>query len=276
MRRVLIFLLLLTACNSVLIEPGHVTPEMRYKLRVWMTHDQVREVLGAPLVGNEANTPRWEYLYHTKEYDHSTGQLGNPVVRKLVVYFDGDRMLRADDGVTQLAAPTQKENTLTTQPSMEASTPRVEAAVEANPIKVLSPLPLDPMVSPPIPSYQTGVLVDPDRTDDVRDALENWYSAWETQDLQHYLASYSKGFKPAGKMSHKAWEAQRKKRIAHVESMSIEIEDLTIKMLDKTHAQTLFKQTYHSEQHHDVVHKTLDWVLENNEWLIVSELTDAE
>lgn len=270
MRMALIFLLLwMAACSTVLVEPGHVTPEMRYKLRVWMTHEQVREVLGSPLVGGEANAPRWEYLYHTKEYDHSTGQLGNTVVRKLVVIFDGDRMMRADDGVSTLAAPVRSAPVVA--PVQET------AAVVVPPIvPVVQESPALPLVAPPIPSYQTGVLVDPDRTDEVRGALENWHAAWETQDIQHYFASYSKAFKPTGKLSRKVWEAQRKKRITHVEAMSIEVEDLTIKMLDKTHAQTQFKQTYHSEQHHDVVHKTLDWVWENDTWLIVSELTDTE
>jgi outer membrane protein assembly factor BamE (lipoprotein component of BamABCDE complex)/uncharacterized protein YchJ len=253
--------LLLAACSSLssaMIEPGHVTPQMRYQLRVWMTHDQVREILGAPLVGGEANVQQWEYVYDTKEFDLNTGQLGNPVQQHLKVYFDGDRMARVDDG--NQPVPEVVARPVVAKPAVLVHPP---VAVEVHPALY---------IHPPIPSYQTGVLLNRDRSDDVRDAVENWQTAWETQDLQHYLGSYSPSYKPAG-VSRKTWEAQRKKRIVTAETIRVEIDDLTIEMLSKERAKVEFEQTYHSESHHDVVRKMLELVLDNEQWRIVSETT---
>ncbi len=68
-----------------------VTPEMRDKLKIGMTRQQVRYVLGTPMVNDAFHGDRWDYIYRLE-------QQGKMVEKKrLTVYFEGDRLVRVDD-----------------------------------------------------------------------------------------------------------------------------------------------------------------------------------
>jgi outer membrane protein assembly factor BamE len=66
-----------------------VTQEMAAQLKAGMTRDQVRFVLGTPMLSDVFHPDRWDYLYY-----HRPGN--NPEdtqQRRLIVYFENDRLI---------------------------------------------------------------------------------------------------------------------------------------------------------------------------------------
>ncbi len=83
-----------------------VTPEMRERLKVGMSHNQVRALLGEPLVEDSFHPDRWDYVY---TYEHRRVVQDR---QRLTLYFTGDVLSRIDDShmppipaATQAATP---------------------------------------------------------------------------------------------------------------------------------------------------------------------------
>lgn len=103
------FLLLsaaLAGCNSMPVPriPGitpyrieiqqgnYVSQEAVSQLKAGMTKDQVRTILGTPLLVDIFHANRWDYVYYREPTDGSREQ------RKLVVHFDKDEKLARLEG----------------------------------------------------------------------------------------------------------------------------------------------------------------------------------
>jgi outer membrane protein assembly factor BamE len=70
---------------------NYVTPEMREKLKLGMTRQQVRYVLGTPMLADAFHGNRWDYPY-------SLEQRGEIVEKQqLTLYFDGDHLARVEN-----------------------------------------------------------------------------------------------------------------------------------------------------------------------------------
>jgi len=94
---------LLASCSGIstpLLSPykmdirqgNYVTPEMREKLKLGMTRQQVRYVLGTPMLADAFHGSRWDYPYRLE-------QRGEVVEKQqLTLYFDGDNLVRVEDG----------------------------------------------------------------------------------------------------------------------------------------------------------------------------------
>ena len=115
----LLLSLLLAACSSVStpqpyridVQQGNViTQEMVAQLKPGQTRDQVRYILGTPLLADVFHQQRWDYVY-----SYRNGRTGQVEKRQFSVYFDNDnRLLKATGDVEgadldELAAP--KTNT---------------------------------------------------------------------------------------------------------------------------------------------------------------------
>lgn len=61
------------------------------QVEVGMTRNQVRFLLGTPLVNNPFDDNLWEYYYYFK-----VGKTGETISRRFTVYFDGDVVERID------------------------------------------------------------------------------------------------------------------------------------------------------------------------------------
>ena len=69
------------------VQQGNViTKEMVEQLREGMTRDQVKFMLGTPLLADAFHPDRWDYLYYLKP------RLGKAQQRSLVVYFKDSRL----------------------------------------------------------------------------------------------------------------------------------------------------------------------------------------
>lgn len=107
MRTILFVLLLppfLAACNplralsvyTMEIQQGnYLTQEMVSKLQAGMTRDQVRFVLGTPLLVDIFHENRWDYVYRRRRADSREVE-----ERRLSVFFDNDRLVRIEGDVS--------------------------------------------------------------------------------------------------------------------------------------------------------------------------------
>lgn len=107
MRTILLVLLLplfLAGCNPLRIfsvhtmeiqQGNYVTQEMVSKLQPGMTRDQVRFVLGTPLLVDIFRDNRWDYVYRRRRADSREVE-----ERRLTVFFDNDRLVRIEGDVT--------------------------------------------------------------------------------------------------------------------------------------------------------------------------------
>ena len=76
------------------IQQGNVlTQEMVSQLKPGQTRDQVRFLLGTPLVSDIFHQQRWDYIYRFK-----SGKTGDVESRKLTVFFDGEGRLERVSG----------------------------------------------------------------------------------------------------------------------------------------------------------------------------------
>jgi outer membrane protein assembly factor BamE len=108
---ILPFLALCSACSGVNQVTSYIRPyridvrqgnwvdqEMVSQLKPGQTRDQVRFILGSPLVSDMFHADRWDYIYRFQP-----GR-GEAEQRRLTVYFQDDKLVRvggdvvADDG----------------------------------------------------------------------------------------------------------------------------------------------------------------------------------
>lgn len=101
--RYLPFLLALSACSNVKMpdvasaitpyridirQGNYITQEMVAQLKPGMTRDQVRFILGTPLVADIFHAERWDYIYSFKP-----GR-GEVQLRRFAVFFVDDKLAR--------------------------------------------------------------------------------------------------------------------------------------------------------------------------------------
>ena len=69
-----------------------ISAEMREKLKLGMSRHQVRYVLGTPMVSDAFHGNRWDYIYMLEQEGKVVEK------RRLTLYFEGDNLVRMDDG----------------------------------------------------------------------------------------------------------------------------------------------------------------------------------
>jgi outer membrane protein assembly factor BamE len=104
--------LLLPGCSNVPILPGlmpykmeiqqgnFITQDMVSRLKPGMTKDQVRFILGTPLVADLFHNERWDYVY-TRVPERG----GAMEQRRLAVFFEEGKLARLDGDVIPQAGP---------------------------------------------------------------------------------------------------------------------------------------------------------------------------
>jgi tetratricopeptide (TPR) repeat protein len=107
--------------------------------------------------------------------------------------------------------------------------------------------------------------------EEVVKTIHEWAAAWSAQNSKKYLAFYAKEFKTPDGESRKAWEEQRKARIAAPKSIHVEVKDAKVKLANDSRATVTFKQFYHASHLHTSATKTMELVKDNGKWLIAEE-----
>lgn len=78
---------------------NYLSQEMVAQLKPGMTREQVRFVLGTPLLTDIFHADRWDYVYYFKP-----GQGGELQQRRLIVYFENDKLASVDGDVVAAEA----------------------------------------------------------------------------------------------------------------------------------------------------------------------------
>lgn len=134
--------------------------------------------------------------------------------------------------------------------------------------------PADKKAEPAKAAEPTKVMADTsaDEERNVTDAVGNWAKAWSSQDVDKYLASYSDSFKTPKGESRKAWEQQRRERISAPKSISVELANQNVTIVDSSNAKVTFKQSYKGAGKPIRTDKTLLLKKDNGSWLIEQEI----
>ncbi len=110
------------------VQQGNVlTQEMVAQLKPGQSRDQVRFVLGTPLITDMFHQQRWDYVYR-----YLDGQTGSVEQRKFSVYFDKDNLLERVAGdvevatVADLTAPSSRTRVVDLGSLGEGSVPMPE------------------------------------------------------------------------------------------------------------------------------------------------------
>jgi outer membrane protein assembly factor BamE len=83
---------LITPYRAEVVQGNVITAEMARAVRPGMSRNQVREILGSPLLTDPFHADRWDYLFTIRR------QGTEPQQRRVTAYFDGDRLSRLDAG----------------------------------------------------------------------------------------------------------------------------------------------------------------------------------
>lgn len=100
-----VLLVLFSGCSSLapykmeIRQGNYLTPEMRKKIKIGMSRQQVSSLLGSPLVTDVFHANRWDYIYRLEEKNKLVeGQ-------RFTVYFGGDFVKRIDDNQAEGNVP---------------------------------------------------------------------------------------------------------------------------------------------------------------------------
>lgn len=90
------------------IQQGNVlTQDMVAQLRPGLSRDQVRFILGTPILMDMFHADRWDYIYRLKK-----GSTEEVEMRRLTTFFDGDgKLMRVEGDVTALQSAVEPMET---------------------------------------------------------------------------------------------------------------------------------------------------------------------
>ena len=128
-------------------------------------------------------------------------------------------------------------------------------------------------MKPPTSTATTEPSASHGNTDEVLKAVHAWASAWSSQDVKHYLSSYSSDFKVPGGQSRSDWEALRTDRLVKPKFIRVAIGNEKVDFKDDTHASVTFMQSYNASHYKARDKKTLELVKSGDHWLITNEQT---
>lgn len=106
----------------------------------------------------------------------------------------------------------------------------------------------------------------------VLKAVNSWAAAWAGNDVDGYLARYAPGFKTPDGEPRKAWENERRARIAKPRKIEVRVEAPKVTFNDDNRATVTFRQHYRSNTLKVSASKKLVMVRSGNQWLIQEEI----
>lgn len=168
---------------------------------------------------------------------------------------------------TVAAAPAAKPIATPPPPPAPTSAPAQATAPVPTPVAVATPAASAAKPSPP--TAPTAKPTNAAESADAEAAVRAWAKAWSQRDMAAYYAAYSPEFKgQAG--SRKAWEQDRRDRIATRKQITVELRDLQVSV-DGDRATAKFRQVYSSDTLSANSRKTLQLARVGGRWLIRQE-----
>lgn len=212
------------------------------------------------------------------------------LVRSLVGSLNGN----APKAAAQAAAPTAaapstaavaKTPQPAAVPAASASAPKV-AAVTPPPAPPAKPAPVEAAAKPAVvakqePAKREAIKHEQKPTpaanverDEVLGAVHGWAKAWSAQDVKSYLNFYGNDFQTPNGLSRKAWEDDRRARIAGKGRISVKVESPQVAVSGNS-ATVKFRQVYVSDRLTANTRKTLTLTKHGGKWLIKQESTGS-
>ena len=105
---------------------------------------------------------------------------------------------------------------------------------------------------------------------DILNSIENWKTAWENKDMKSYLNSYAANFNYPNKMTKSDWEKYRTSRIISKKIINLSLSNIQLKF-GEGKITAVFTQNYKSGNLNQTSNKTLVFIEENGDWLILKE-----
>lgn len=271
---------------KVEIQQGNfLPPDAIAKLKTGMTKEQVRFLLGTPVIENLFHANRWHYISRTQKGDRPAEQ------RNLRLYFEQNKLARFESDFEQpqpvaVAAtkpPAERKRTAEPTPATVPAAAGTEskpaaAAAPAPAIAVRQPEPARLSLQLAVPQYEVNqsltarpaVVSDDER---VMQTVQAWVRAWAGQDVEAYLAFYAKNFRTPGGESRNRWEQTRRRRVSGPKRIEIRVTSLRVTRAGSDWAAAVFRQDYQSNLYRDSVLKELTFVKESGSWRIQQERT---
>lgn len=162
---------------------------------------------------------------------------------------------RTEPAPKPAAAPAPVSRPVTPPPAA-APAPVVAKPVAEPPKKAPPPKPAAPAANNP---------------EAVIKAVEGWAADWAGNDVPAYLARYAPDFKVPDGATRKAWEAERKARIAKPRKIEVRLEGTKVTFNDPGRATVTFRQHYRSDPFTSSATKTLIMIRSGDQWLIEQE-----
>lgn len=127
-----------------------------------------------------------------------------------------------------------------------------------------STLPSTSMAPPP----QSG---SDDQARAIRTMVLAWARAWEAQQADSYLDFYDKNFIPPDGRSRKDWERSRRLRLRTPEFIRVEVDNISVAVIDEHAGSVFLRQHYSSDLLNDTVVKNLIVRKAGGQWRIFQE-----
>jgi outer membrane protein assembly factor BamE len=126
---------IVTPYKVEIVQGNLITKEQTTALQQGMTREQVRFVLGSPLVASTFHADRWDYVFRMERQGVQTQ------ARKMAVFFKGDTLERVEaeamPGEVEFVASIVSDRKLGAAPSLSASAEQLRAFAQANPAPAL-------------------------------------------------------------------------------------------------------------------------------------------
>lgn len=155
-----------------------------------------------------------------------------------------------------------------------APSPQIQAPAPAAPAPAsVAAATHKPVATAPSPEPKLVAKAEPaGKERDVEATIQSWITAWSKKDLNGYFSFYGRDFNP-GK-PRKAWEDERRSRIASKRSIAIKVSNMKI-TISGTRATATFRQDYRADGLSIGGTKQLELVRTGNTWSIVKESSSS-
>jgi outer membrane protein assembly factor BamE len=134
------FLGVITPYRVEIVQGNVLTREQVSQVRPGMSRNQVRELLGSPLLTDLFHAERWDYLFTIKRPG------AEPQRRSVVVHFEGDTLAR----IEAPELPTEREFVASISTAKVDTKPRVLELTDEQ--RQALPVPPKPPADPPLPA----------------------------------------------------------------------------------------------------------------------------
>jgi outer membrane protein assembly factor BamE len=274
-----------------ILQGNVVTRDQAALLRPGMSQEQVRAILGTPLLTSAFHAERWDYVFYLKPGNREVQQ------RRFTVFFgkdgrmlrtEGDALLTEEQFVARLDKLRKGErDTAGDEPAAPAAPAPASAPAPAPaPVAAASvpapataatpptPTPLPAQSSTPAPGVATAQPVEQNLAAMEREIiamLEGWRNAWANRNVPQYLTYYTPDFK-ADSASRADWEKQRRERIGAAKSIRIDLSEVKVLITAPDAARVGMTQRYVSDTLDQAGAKSLYLVKREGKWLIEREV----